>query len=100
MHIISLRRLRIFWEKHPDAERPLRAWFSQVNHAQWQDFAQLRAIFPTADQVKRLTVFNIGGNKYRLICRVEYQRQRVYIRDVLTHAEYDKEKWKNDPWYQ
>lgn len=100
MHIISLRRLRQFWEKHPDAESSLRAWFEQVRHAKWTNLAHLKRRFPSADQVKRLTVFNISGNKYRLIARVEFKRQRVYIRAVLTHAEYDKDKWKNDPWYQ
>lgn len=100
MHVISLRRLREFWEKHPDAQSPLRAWFKQVDHAKWENFSELQSVFPSADQVKRMTVFNIGGNKYRLISCVEYERQRVYIRTVLTHAEYDKEKWKNDPWYQ
>jgi mRNA interferase HigB len=45
-------------------------------------------------------VFNIGGNDFRLITRVEYQRQEIYIRGVLTHAEYDKEDWKNDPWFR
>jgi mRNA interferase HigB len=49
--------------------------------------------------VGRLTVFNIAGNKYRLIARVEYELQRVYVRKVLTHDEYNKDKWKDDPWF-
>jgi mRNA interferase HigB len=60
----------------------------------------LHQTFPSADLVERLTVFNIAGNKFRLITRVEYQRQEIYIRNVLTHAEYDKEDWKRDPWFQ
>ena len=56
--------------------------------------------WPSADIVERLTVFNIGGNDFRLIARVEYQRQEVYIRAVLTHAEYSKEDWKRDTWFQ
>lgn len=63
------------------------------------DLAELRQRFPSADLVGRLTVFNIGGNKYRLIVRIEYQRQEVYIRNFFTHAEYDKEGWKNDEWF-
>ncbi|HMN27602.1 MAG TPA: type II toxin-antitoxin system HigB family toxin, partial [Caldilineaceae bacterium] len=60
---------------------------------------ELRRDFPSADQVRRLTVFDIGGNHFRLIARVEYASQRVYVRAVLTHAEYDVEKWKNDDWF-
>lgn len=100
MHIITRRRLRRFWEQHPDAAKPLRAWYAQVSHARWQNFTEVRRDFPSADQVRRLTVFNIGGNKYRLVVRIEYERQRVYIRAVMTHAEYDKDRWKDDPWYE
>lgn len=99
MHIITKRRLRQFWQKHPDARSALQAWYQQVANARWQQFTDVRQMFPAADQVNRLTVFDIGGNKYRLIVRIEYERQRVYIRQVLTHAEYEKDKWKNDPWF-
>jgi mRNA interferase HigB len=99
MHVISMRRLREFWATHPAAERPLRAWFTRVEAAKWQTFAQLRLDIPSADQVRRLTVFNIAGNRYRLIARVEYERQRIYIRAVLTHNAYDSEKWKDDDPY-
>jgi mRNA interferase HigB len=100
MHVITRQRLRIFWEQHPDAEAPLRAWYTQVTRARWHNFAEVRRDFPSADLVQRLTVFNIGGNKYRLITRMEYFQQRIYIRAVLTHADYNKEQWKNDPWYR
>ena len=56
--------------------------------------AEVRAIFPSADRVGKLTVFNIGGNKARLIVAIHYNRRRVYIRAVLTHREYDERKWK------
>ncbi|WP_414529831.1 type II toxin-antitoxin system HigB family toxin [Nodularia chucula] len=59
---------------------------------------ELRQTFSSADQVGNFTVFNIGGNNYRLITLVDYKFQKVFIRHVLTHAEYDKEDWKNDPW--
>ncbi|MCB9148500.1 MAG: type II toxin-antitoxin system HigB family toxin [Caldilineaceae bacterium] len=99
MHIISIRRLREFWQIHPAAQRPLQAWYTQCGKGRWHNLAELRQIFPTADQVRRLTVFNIAGNKYRLIARVEYEQQKIYIRAILTHAEYDKEGWKNDSWF-
>lgn len=99
MHIITRSRLREFWEKHPDAEASLRTWYGATSLAHWSNFVELREVFPSADQVKKLTVFNINGNKYRLIVLVDYNYQKVFIRSILTHSEYDKEDWKNDPWY-
>jgi mRNA interferase HigB len=99
MHIISKSPLQLFWQKYPTAERPLRAWLTQAKRAHWQNFAELRRDFPSADLAGRFIVFNIGGNKFRLITRVEFALRRVYIRQVLTHAEYDKERWKEDDWY-
>ena len=99
MHIITRRRLREFWQQHPDAKVALQSWYQHVAYAQWRYFADVRQTFPNADQVNRLTVFNIGGNKYRLVVRIEYEKKRIYIRQVMTHAEYDKDKWKNDPWF-
>ena len=100
MHVISQRHLRTFWQRHAQAEVPLRAWHQIAEHATWQSHAELLQTYPSADVVQRLTVFNIGGNDFRLIARVEYERQEIYIRSVLTHAEYDKEDWKNDPWFR
>ena len=77
----------------------LQTWYKITSKANWQNFAQLRQAFPSADLVENFTVFNISGNKYRLIALVDYQDQEIYIRHVLTHAEYDKEDWKQDPWY-
>jgi mRNA interferase HigB len=88
-----------FWARHPQAEAPLAAWHRIVRHAAWESWAEVRATFPSADRVGRLIVFNIGGNKYRLIARVEYRLRRLYIRQVLTHDEYNKNEWKKDPWY-
>ncbi len=68
--------------------------------AEWHSLEDVRAVYPHADLVGRLTVFNMGGNSFRLIVRIEYERQEVYVRHVLTHAEYDREAWKNDPWLQ
>jgi len=94
MHVISPKKLREFWAVHLDAETPLRAWLSVAKAADWGSFADLRRVFPSADQVGRLTVFNIGGNKYRLIAVIHFNRGKVYIRHVLTHPEYDRGKWK------
>jgi mRNA interferase HigB len=84
---------------HPQAAHPLAAWNQLTRQAAWRSFPELRATFASAELVGRLTVFNIAGNKYRLIARVEYQLQRVYVRKVLTHDEYNKNKWKDDPWF-
>ena len=99
MHIISPKTLKEFWLEHPDSESALRGWVVRVNEAKWRNFAEVRADFPAADLVGRLTVFNIGGNDYRLIVRVEFWLQKVFVRQILTHSDYDKERWKNDPWF-
>lgn len=64
-----------------------------VKRTNFESFSDLRKSFPSADQVGRLTVFNIGGNKYRLIAFMVYAKNRIYIREILTHKEYDKGKW-------
>jgi mRNA interferase HigB len=94
MHVISQKRLRAFWAQHPDAERPLRRWYKTAVQARWASFAELRADYAQADQVGLLTVFNIGGNKYRLIAAIHFNRGKVFVRHVLTHREYDLGKWK------
>jgi mRNA interferase HigB len=96
MHVLSRKALREFWSVHPDAERPLRRWYHTAMKAKWSSFADLRATYGTADQVDRFTVFNIAGNKYRLIAAIHYNRGKVFVRHVLTHKEYDLGKWKDD----
>src|SRR5437870_3962443 len=96
LHIITRKRLKEFWEKHQDAEAPLRAWYKVASRATWQNLAETRQDFPHADPVGACTIFNIGGNKYRLIAVIRYQAQRVYIIRMLTHKEYNTEKWKHD----
>ncbi len=96
MHVISKRSLKQFWEMHPDAESPLRAWYQAARRERWRGFADVRARFPHADRVGPWTVFNIGGNKYRLICAIHFNRSRIFVRHVLTHKEYDLGKWKDD----
>ena len=100
MRVISVTRLKEFWASHPKAETPLATWYQVVRHANWTTTAEMLQTWPSADIVERLTVFNIGGSEFRLIARVEYQRQEVFIRAVLTHAQYSKEDWKRDTWFQ
>ena len=94
MHVISKKALREFWEKYFDSQTPLRRWFTLITKNSFQSFTELRAVFPSADIVDDLTVFNIGGNKYRLVASIHFNRGKVYIRSVLTHEEYDREGWK------
>ena len=97
MHVISLKRLREFWHAHPDAEKSLRAWHQTTEHAEWDNFEDVRGVFgKRVDRVGKFAVFDIGGNKYRLIAAIHYDRQKVYVRNVFTHAEYDLDKWKDD----
>lgn len=100
MRIISRRTLREFWEKRSTAQTGLLLWYQRVSDSEFQNFIDLRQVFPSADQVGNFTVFNISGNNYRLITYIDYDYQLVFIRAVLTHAEYDKEKWKNDDWFE
>lgn len=88
--------MRAFWERYPQAREPLENWYTVAEGARWQSLAETREDFRHADPVGDCTVFNIGGNKYRLVVKINYQKQKVFIRAVLTHAEYDKEGWKKD----
>ena len=94
MHIISRKALRQFWEQHPDSESALIRWFKIMQRHDFASFETLRATFPTADKVGDFIVFNIGGNKYRLIAAIHFNRRKVYIRHVLSHQEYDRGAWK------
>jgi mRNA interferase HigB len=94
MHVISRKALRTFWEKHRDSRDSLVRWHQIVERSTFGNFAELRKTFPTADVVDPFVVFDIAGNKYRLIASVHFNRQKVYIRHVLTHAEYDRGDWK------
>ena len=96
MHIISRKALREFWETHSDAELPLRQWEAVVRRADWRDWADLKVTYGSADKVEKYVVFNVGGNKYRLIAIVSYAKGKVYIQHVLTHKEYDRGTWKDD----
>ena len=94
MHVISRRTLREFWEQHPPAKTPLAAWFRVLETSEFHDFASLKKAFAAADYFAPYTIFNVGGNKYRVIAAIHYRGQRVYIRHVFTHPEYDE--WSRD----
>lgn len=94
MHIITRKRIVDFANKHPDCASALDSWYRILKHSTISNFAELRAIFPSVDHVEGLTVFNIGGNKARLVAAIHCNAQRLYIRHILTHREYDKYRWK------
>ena len=94
LHIISRKRLKEAATLHGDLEAPLDVWFRIVKRASWQNLADVRKTFASADLVNRWTVFNVKGNRYRLVAEINYRFQRVYIRHVLTHTDYDREGWK------
>ena len=86
--------LRKFWEQRPYSESALSRWFKIMQRSDFNSFEALRATFPSADKVGDLIVFNIGGNKYRLIASIHFNRGKVYIRHILTHRDYDRGAWK------
>jgi mRNA interferase HigB len=100
MRVISRKALRKFWEKHADAQSPLLLWYERITTDQFTSLNHLRQTFLSADIVENFTVFNIAANRYRLIAYIDYEYRMVFIRSVLTHAEYSKEKWKNDEWFK
>lgn len=90
MRVIAKRTLRDFWEKHPDAEQPLKAWHAEAEAA-WENPAEIKEQYGTASILKdSRVVFNVGGNKYRLIVKINYVYQICYIRFIGTHQEYDR----------
>ena len=94
MRVISLVPLREFWEHHPESRAALEDWLRCAKACDAANFNALRRDFPAADYVEGLTVFDIGGNNYRLIAAIHYNRQKLYVRAVLTHTDYDRDKWK------
>jgi mRNA interferase HigB len=94
MRIIKRGALVQFWQKHPDAKASLESWYNVVRSATWRTPAELKRIYSNADFVGPRTVFNIAGKKYRMIARVNYQSQPVFVLHLLTHSEYDKGDWK------
>jgi len=100
MRVISKARIRQFWGTpgHDDSEGPLRAWYTHVSNRSvaWQSWGDVKAEFGTASLAGNCVVFNIGGNKYRLVTRILYSSQKIFILTVMTHEEYDQDTWKED----
>jgi len=96
MRIISEARLREYGGKDKNALKPLNLWRDLVRKADWKDFSDVRNYFNHADIYGNCVIFNIGGNKYRMIAKVEYQKHLVFIRAIMTHSEYEENKWCSD----
>src|SRR5690349_14667173 len=100
MRVISRSRLRTFWAspKRGDSEGSLRAWYGHVSSRSiaWRSWSDVKSMFSTASIVGNCIVFNVGGNKYRLVTRVLYPSQKVFILKVMTHSEYDQNAWKEE----
>ncbi|MCG3195728.1 MAG: mRNA interferase toxin HigB [bacterium] len=99
MRIISRKTLRNFWERYSDSEEALKRWYEVTRKARWSSLPEVRQDFPTADSLKLsngkiVTIFNVAGNKYRLVSAIHYDKQKVFTLQILTHQEYDKERWK------
>jgi mRNA interferase HigB len=100
MRVISKPRLRQFWERpgRENAEGPLRAWYAHVNSrtVSWHSWSEVKTEFATASIVGNCVVFNMGGNKYRLVTRILYASQKVFVLKIMTHEEYNEEGWKKE----
>lgn len=90
MHIIAKKALEDFWRRQPTARPALEAWYKIASRSNFAGFADVRRTFQAADYVSPFTVFDVGGNKFRIIAAIHYNRQKIYIRHVFTHAEYDR----------
>jgi mRNA interferase HigB len=98
VHVISQKALREFVRKHAGAAPPLRAWLKLARHGSFQNLPELKRTFASVDLVpvkqRNFYVFDIGGNKYRLIAAIHFNTQRLFVHDILTHSDYDTERWK------
>lgn len=95
MKIISNSALRAFAAEYPQAEVPLQGWRRVMEKNRFANWAELKTAFNTVDKVGELVVFDIGGNKFRLIAYIRFEKQIVYIKAVLSHQDYDKGAWKS-----
>jgi mRNA interferase HigB len=100
VRIIKPTRIREYWRRHPGAKSSLEQWLLRARAAIWLSFMDVRETFPGADLMivasgRRVVVFNIAGNRYRLITAIHFNRHKVFVLRFLTHAEYDKNEWKD-----
>ena len=94
MWVITHSTLVAFAKQHPNSQSALDTWYRRVKQGTFHNLAELRTVFPSADLVGKYIVFNIGGNNERLIAVIHWNTQKIYIRAILTHAEYNKDEWK------
>ena len=94
LHVIGRKKLLDAAKKHGDLTEPLDVWYRIAQSAEWKNLLDVRRVFPSADAAGKFTVSNIKGNAYRLIPEISYQTGRIFLRHVLTHAEYSKGAWK------
>lgn len=94
MHIITQKRIWEAKQKYPETKTALDGWYRVMKKNQFDNFSQLKRTFNSVDKIGNFYVFDIGGNKLRLIANIHFNRQKVYVRYVLTHKEYDKGHWK------
>ena len=90
MRVIAVSSLRAFWERHPDAEQPLKAWYQEACNARWTQPSEIKERYRSASVLKNSrVVFNIMGNDYRLVVSIAYKLQIVYVKFIGTHKAYD-----------
>ncbi|HMT94805.1 type II toxin-antitoxin system HigB family toxin [uncultured Thiothrix sp.] len=94
MHIINRKRIIQAAELHKDCATALSGWYQTMKAASFTNFSELKASFNSVDKVEHLYVFDIGGNKLRLVAVIHFNTGKVFIHEILTHSEYDKGKWK------
>lgn len=94
MRVILKKPIREFWGRHPESRPALDEWFRKVGQLAAESFPELRQSFRSADYVDGFTVFDVGGNKYRIVTVIHYDQRRLYVRQVMTHAEYDGNAWR------
>jgi mRNA interferase HigB len=96
MRIVTTRKLKEFWAENKMAETVMRDWIKTVYLADWKTSVDVKKTFNAINIYKNCPIFDVGGNKYRIIAKVEYQIHIVFIRFVMTHSEYDEKKWQSD----
>jgi mRNA interferase HigB len=99
MHLISVGKLAEAAAQYPNTVEIVKNFAKKVENSKWENLLDVQADYPSAEAVGRFTVFNIKGNKYRLILSIDYESQVAYFKYFLTHADYSKDEWKNDPHY-
>lgn len=100
MRLIAIAKLREAASSYPDVTNQIEDFYRTIKTVHWQNLIDVRETFLTAEAVGNFTVINIKGNKYRLILDINYKKQLIFFKYFLTHAEYSKNKWKNDSHYQ